>query len=147
MSEYTLYTDGASRGNPGKSAIAYVIVRDDKHVEAFYAEYIGDKITNNTAEYMAIIKGLEECKRKGIEDIEIVSDSKVVISQLKGEYNIYEQHLKVLYKKAMNIAKSFRSVSYAYTPRDNYFIQMADGLCNEILDGLDEKDKENKIER
>lgn len=136
MSKYTLYTDGASRGNPGKSAIAYVIVRDDEHVEAFHAEYIGDKITNNTAEYMAIIKGLEECERKGIKDVEIVSDSKVVISQLKGEYKVYEQHLKVLYEQVKNITKSFRSISCTHTTRDNYFIQMADSLCNEVLDGV-----------
>ena len=136
MSKYTLYTDGASRGNPGKSAIAYVIVRDDKNIEEFYAEYGGDKITNNTAEYMAIIKGLEECERKGIKDVEIVSDSKVVISQLKGEYKVYEQHLKVLYEQVKNITKSFRSISCTHTTRDNYFIQMADSLCNEVLDGV-----------
>ncbi|MFX0087302.1 MAG: ribonuclease HI family protein, partial [Candidatus Hodarchaeota archaeon] len=89
-----IYTDGASRMNPGPSALAFIIVLDGESIHE-YTEFLGVK-TNNQAEYLAIIKALSEAKKMTNGVIKIYSDSEVVIKQLTGDYQVKNQHLRNL---------------------------------------------------
>ncbi len=131
-----VYTDGASRGNPGPAAIAYIfgIVRGGKWVEIErYSEYIGTA-TNNTAEYRAIIKALNEAHRYTRWKIKLHSDSELVIRQIKGEYRIKKEHLSVLCEEVYEKTKFYEWVEYFHVPRENPHIQECDRLCNLELD-------------
>jgi ribonuclease HI len=122
-----IYTDAGSRGNPGKSACAYIIVKDDRIIEE-KSKFLGIK-TNNEAEYNAIILALENIKG----DFDLVSDSQVVIKQINGEYKINLQHLKELNKKVSDLCKG-RKINFLNARRENLFISRADYLVNEELD-------------
>ena len=82
-----LYTDGGARGNPGPAAFAYVLHNDDGDVLAAHGEAIG-VATNNVAEYSALIGGLEKARELGITDLEVVSDSELMVKQMRGEYKV-----------------------------------------------------------
>lgn len=127
-----IYTDGASRGNPGKAAIAFVFV-EHKKVILFKAEYIG-KTTNNVAEYKAMISALSEAISKNIKEVILTSDSKLVISQIKGVYKIKAEHLKKLNEKIKELSLQFDRVDFKNVRRENRFVSIADKLCNMILD-------------
>lgn len=127
-----IYTDGGSRGNPGKSACSFLIV---KNQEIIYeqSKYLGVK-TNNEAEYNAIISALEYIKNKE-KEIEIKSDSELVIKQLKGEYKIKKSHLLELNNKIKNlIQKNHLKVKFSNLRREDTFISQADFLVNKELD-------------
>jgi len=126
-----IYTDGASRGNPGKSAFAFIFVKNGK-VILLRAEYIG-KTTNNVAEYKAIISALSEAVNRSIKKVLLTSDSKLVISQIKGMYKIKALHLKKLNEKVKGLVPKFEIVGFKNIPRENRFISIADKLCNTIL--------------
>lgn len=123
-----IYTDGGSRGNPGKAACAFVAIEDGKIVSE-KVKFLGKK-TNNEAEYNAVIMALSEIKDK---ELEIVSDSQVVIRQLTGEYRINLPHLKELYEKVQVLCEG-RKVKFSNVARENKFISRADELVNEELD-------------
>ena len=127
-----IYTDGASRGNPGKSAWAYIILNN---------EIIGTRnsgfcrfATNNQAEYTAVIHALSDAEKQGFKDILLYSDSQLIIRQLRGEYQVRDRCLRHLYMKTMAIVKTFDSVSFENVPRSNKHISIADRMCNETLD-------------
>ena len=126
-----IYTDGASRGNPGEGAIAFVFVEHEK-VILFKAEYIG-KTTNNVAEYRAMISALSEAINKNIKEVILTSDSKLVISQIKGVYKIKVEHLKKLNEKIKELSLQFDRIDFKNVKRENRFISIADKLCNAIL--------------
>jgi len=129
-----IYTDGGSRGNPGKSAYAFLITEDEKIVYKT-AKFIGIK-TNNEAEYNAIISALEwsENNHKS-KEIKLFSDSELVIKQLNGEYKIKKSHLKDLNEKINNlIEKNNFKIKFINVRRENEFIIIADLLLNEELD-------------
>ncbi len=126
-----IYTDGASRGNPGEGAIAFVFVEHEK-VILFKAEYIG-KTTNNVAEYRAMISALSEAINKNIKEVILTSDSKLVISQIKGVYKIKAEHLKKLNEKIKELSLQFDRIDFKNVKRENRFISIADKLCNTIL--------------
>ncbi len=125
-----IYTDGASRGNPGNSAISVVIIENNQILKEF-SERIGIA-TNNIAEYKAIIKALELGKKYSSE-IEITSDSLLVISQIRGDYKINKPHLLKLFEKVKENEKKFQQVKYHHVKRDNQFISRADYLVNQCL--------------
>lgn len=130
--ELTIYTDGASRGNPGDAAIAFLICDRRKIIEE-KAENIG-KATNNEAEYRAIIAALEKAISMKAGRITLYSDSQLVVRQVKGEYRIKEARLKALFEKVKRLEKLFESVEYRNVPRENEFIAKADSLVNRALD-------------
>ena len=132
MEKLVIYTDGASRGNPGQAAIAFIICGGGKILER-HAETIG-KATNNEAEYMAIIRALEKAASMGAETIGLFSDSEVVIRQLRGEYKIKEQRLKALFTKARGIEKGLKKIVYNNLRRSDKMISLADSMVNEALD-------------
>jgi len=129
-----IYTDGASRGNPGPGAIAFIILKG-KRILKEHKHYIG-KCTNNVAEYRALIAALERAKKMGNE-IECYSDSKLMIHQLKGEYKVKKPHLKQLFEKAKFLEKKFKSVKYHNVRRTDPNIKKVDKMVNEVLDRVD----------
>ena len=98
-----LWTDGGARGNPGPAAYAYVLENDDGEVLAAYGEAIG-VATNNVAEYSALIAGLEKAVELGTGELEVVSDSELMVKQMRGEYKVKNEALRELWLRAKRLA-------------------------------------------
>lgn len=128
-----IYTDGASRGNPGKAALAFIMIKNNE-LDPFYSysEYIG-KTTNNVAEYRAIISALEEAKKLTSGNIHVFTDSQLVVRQVKRQYKVKATHLRPLFEKIDQLIISFEKVEFTHLPRENKYIAMSDALCNEEL--------------
>ena len=142
-----IYTDGASRGNPGKSASGYLILDSSSKPLLKEVFYNGRK-TNNFAEYMAIIAALEKvAKLYGYENnITLTSDSEVAVKQINGLYKVKEKHLKELNKKVIELASKFKSCKFQNAKRENKYIAMVDRELNRFLDKMEDniiKDKSN----
>jgi len=128
-----IYTDGGSRGNPGPSAIGFLIIGTDGALLAQHKEYIGEG-TNNTAEYRAIITSLKEAKKMGGTEIESFTDSQLACRQLQGAYKVKQPHIRLLFNEVKAEEQSFKKVTYFHLPREDENIQVADALVNEALD-------------
>ncbi len=128
----TLYTDGASRGNPGDAAWAYVIVQGGS-VVASSSGYTGIA-TNNVAEYRAVISGLRAARALTQGRLKVISDSELVVRQLTGQYRIRKEHLAALADEVWQLVRGFAEVGFESVPREHPCIQVADRLCNEVLD-------------
>jgi ribonuclease HI len=131
LEEAKLYTDGGSRGNPGDSACAFVICKLDDTVVEKSGYYMG-VATNNQAEYLGMIKGLERCQDLGINKIALNSDSQLVVNQMNGFYKVKNQELAPLHQQLKELAASFEKVSFHYIPRA--LNAEADREVNRILD-------------
>jgi len=123
-----IYTDGASRGNPGPSAIGVVIRDEQGRVIAKISEAIG-RTTNNRAEYFALIAGLEEALRLGAERVDLRMDSELIVRQLTGKYRSKE--LKALHKQTHQLLLKFKSYSIQHIPRERN--KEADALTRHAL--------------
>jgi len=131
--ELKVYTDGGSRGNPGQSAIGIVIFdKNDVRIKDF-SSYLGDGITNNQAEYIALLEGLRLAKQLGGKKITCYSDSLVIIKQANGEYKVKNEILKNYYRELKEREYEFKNVKYVHASRTNIKIKMADYLLNKIL--------------
>ena len=128
----TLYTDGASRGNPGDAAWAYVIVRDGS-VVAGRSECIGTA-THNVAEYHAVINGLDAAREFTAGRLTVRADSELGVRQLTGRDRITKEHLAALADEVRGLMRNFAEVRFESVPREHPCIQVADRLCNETLD-------------
>jgi ribonuclease H / adenosylcobalamin/alpha-ribazole phosphatase len=129
-----LSTDGGARGNPGPAAYGYVLEADDGTVLAAHGETIGTA-TNNVAEYRALVAGLEKALELGVDELEVVSDSELVVKQMRGEYKVKKPALRELWDEAAQLARGFKSVSYTAVRREHN--ELADRLVNEALDALE----------
>lgn len=127
----TIYSDGGSRGNPGPSAAAFVIIGDDHSVIEDGGEYLGIT-TNNQAEYQGVLLGLQRALELGIKIIEFRIDSMLVVNQLKGIYNIKNRDLWPINERIEELIKKFESVEFNHVPRE--LNKLADSLVNKILD-------------
>jgi ribonuclease HI len=127
-----IYTDGASRDNPGYAAIGYIIMRDKKILEE-RGEYIG-VTTNNQAEYRALIKALKAARKYEPEKITCYSDSKLMINQLNGEWKVKDVQLQDLHSEIKRLEKDFKKVKYLHVNRDNPGVSRCDALANRALD-------------
>lgn len=125
-----VYIDGAARGNPGEAGIGIVIKQGNK-ILLEVGSYIG-KTTNNVAEYMALIRGLEEAIIMGDEDVKIISDSELLVKQIKGEYKIKNQGLKPLYLHAKELIKKLKKFEIEHAFREEN--KHADKLANQGID-------------
>lgn len=127
-----IYTDGASRGNPGNAAWAYIIMQNGIIVkkDSGYCEFA----TNNQAEYTAVIHALADAADEGLRTITLYSDSQLVIRQLRGEYKVRDRCLRHLYTRAQHIAEKFDSITLKNVPREDKNISIADRMCNETID-------------
>ena len=127
----TLSTDGGSRGNPGPAAYAYVLEAEDGTVLAAHGEAIG-VATNNVAEYSALVAGLEKAIEVGVSELEVISDSELMVKQMRGEYRVKNEALRDLSVHASRLAGKLGSVSYRAVRREQN--KLADQLVNEALD-------------
>jgi len=142
-----IYTDGASRGNPGKSASGYLIL-DSSNKPLLKEVFYNGRKTNNFAEYMAIIAALEKvAKLYGYENnITLTSDSEVAVKQINGLYRVKEKHLKELNKRVIELASKFKSCKFQNAKRENKYIAIVDRELNRFLDKMEDniiKDKSN----
>jgi ribonuclease HI len=128
----TIHIDGAARGNPGPAAIGIIAKKDGKTVFEI-SDYIGET-TNNVAEYSALIRALEETLIKGYKEGHFISDSQLIVEQIKGNYRVKEAHLKLLYNQAESLIKKLKSFSIKHIKRE--LNKEADKLANRALDAL-----------
>ncbi len=126
-----LFTDGGSRGNPGPAAYAFVLEADDGTVLDARGESIG-VATNNVAEYSALVAGLERAAEAGVTELEVVSDSELLVKQMRGEYRVKNRALQDLFLDASRQARRIPRVSYTAVRREHN--ELADRLVNEALD-------------
>jgi probable phosphoglycerate mutase len=126
-----LYTDGGARGNPGPAAYGFVLEAEDGTVLAAHGEPIGIA-TNNVAEYSALIAGLEKAAELQVGEVEVVSDSELLVKQMRGEYRVKNAALRELSLRAAALARQIGSVSYRAVRREHN--ELADRLVNEALD-------------
>jgi len=138
MKKLIVYTDGGSRGNPGLAAIGVVIADEKKNILKEYSQYLGDNLTNNEAEYKAVIFALKKIKalfgkkKIGEFDVEIMSDSELLIKQMQGLYKILEPKIQSLFVAAWNLKIDFKEVKFKLISREKN--KEADKLVNEALD-------------
>ena len=126
-----LFTDGGARGNPGPAAYAYVLEDADGDVVAAHGEAIGHA-TNNVAEYRALVEGLRRAAALGVRELEVVSDSELMVKQMRGEYKVRNDALRELSLRASRLAGSLGNVRYTAVRREHN--ELADRLVNEALD-------------
>jgi ribonuclease HI len=126
-----LFTDGGARGNPGPAAYAYVLEAEDGTVLAAHGETIGIA-TNNVAEYRAIVEGLRKAAELHVGELEVVSDSELVVHQMRGEWKIKKDTLRALWEEASDLAAQLGKVRYTAVRREHN--ELADRLVNEALD-------------
>jgi len=126
-----LSTDGGARGNPGPAAYGYVLETADGTVLAAHGEAIG-VATNNVAEYRALVEGLRKAVGLHVGELEVVSDSELVVHQMRGEWKIKNEALRALWEEAQDIAAGIAKVRYTAVRREHN--ELADRLVNEALD-------------
>jgi ribonuclease HI len=126
-----LFTDGGSRGNPGPAAYAFVLEAEDGTVLDARGETIG-VATNNVAEYVALVAGLERAVEAGVDELEVVSDSELIVKQMRGEYRVKNRALQDLFFDASRLARRIHRVTYTAVRREHN--ALADSLVNEALD-------------
>ena len=126
-----LFTDGGSRGNPGPAAYAFVLEAEDGTVLDARGEAIG-VATNNVAEYAALVAGLERAVEVGVDELEVVSDSELLVKQMRGEYRVKNRALQDLFLDASRLARRIERVTYTAVRREHN--ELADSLVNEALD-------------
>ena len=126
-----LYTDGGARGNPGPAAYAYVLEAEDGTVLASEGRTIG-LATNNVAEYSGLVAGMAKAAELGVRELEVVSDSELLVKQMRGEYKVKNAALLDLSVAARRLAAKVGHVEYRHVFREQN--ELADRLVNEALD-------------
>ncbi len=130
-----IYTnsDGGSRGNPGPGAIG-ILIRDEGKILTKFSEFIGDMVTNNEAEYTALIKVLKMASEITEGEITCVMDSELVVRQVQGKYKVKHPAMMELYFIVKKLEERFKKVNYLHAPREDKFQTIVDELLNEELD-------------
>ncbi len=127
-----IYSDGASRGNPGHAAIAFIILNSEGEPLKKHAKYLGIR-TNNQAEYEALAAALEAASELTNQEVICHLDSELVAKQLSGKYEVRDLKLKALWLKIRELEKNFSKITYLSIPRGNCYISEADRLANKTL--------------
>lgn len=129
---YFVYTDGASRGNPGEAAAGFLIYDAKKELLHKEGDYLG-KATNNEAEYQAVILALKKLQELKIKNVQFYLDSMLVVKQINGEFKVKDLRMQKYYFEIKRLMKeSGLSVKFTHVRREQN--QAADALVNEILD-------------
>jgi len=119
--------DGCSKGNPGRSGAGAVLYKDDQEIWS-QSFFVGERSTNNIAEYTGLIIGLERAFSENISNLTVKGDSLLVIKQMKGEYKVKTPHILELYLRAKALHDTFNKIEYIHVLRkDN---KRADELSN-----------------
>jgi len=126
-----LFTDGAARGNPGPAGAGAVLCRPDGTLVAKCGRFLGTQ-TNNFAEYMGLVIGLETALRLGAEELEVCADSELLVRQLTGAYRVKSPTLKPLHQKARELLARFSRTSLRHVPREEN--RLADEMSNRAID-------------
>jgi len=129
--EFFIYADGASRGNPGEAGIGAIIADPQGRTVKELKLFLG-MVTNNVAEYRAVISALEKAWQLGAAKVRVYLDSELVVRQLCGEYRVREAHLQTLHHQATEILHRFAQYSIHHIPREQN--RRADQLANEAID-------------
>ena len=129
MKHAVIHTDGGARGNPGPAGIGVVIRMNGE--KKYFKKYIGET-TNNQAEYQAVIFALEKAKDIGIESIDFVLDSELVVEQLNRKFKVKDKDLGVLFVKIWNRMQEFKKITFRHVMRSDN--KEADHLVNEAID-------------
>jgi len=138
MGKFIVYTDGGSRGNPGQAAVGMVFCDASGQILKKFGEYLGDALTNNEAEYRAVIFALKKFKAIFGKDeakqaeVQIRSDSELLVNQMSGRYKIENENIQKFFIEIWNLKVDFGSVTFKAIPREQN--KEADKLVNEALD-------------
>lgn len=127
---FTLFCDGASRGNPGPGAYGFALLENEEII--FQKGATLGVVTNNVAEYEGLLKGLEKSLELGATSITVKSDSQLLVRQLLGQYKVKAPHIIPLVRKAKGLLEQFSQTEILHIPREEN--GLADSLCNEALD-------------
>ena len=128
----TIHFDGGSRGNPGPASAGVVLVDADSGKPVHEAGYYLGKCTNNVAEYQGLLRSLDAAKQLGADDLNIHSDSQLLVRQILGEYRVKSPDLKPLYQQAVTKLRGFANWRIEHVRRDKN--QRADELANLAMD-------------
>ncbi|MBU0648837.1 ribonuclease HI family protein [Patescibacteria group bacterium] len=130
-----IYTDGGARGNPGPAGIGAVLIElkdgEEGSTVKTISRYLG-RATNNQAEYEAIVAGLEAAKALKAEEVEVISDSELVVRQCQGKYKVKDPELAKLFVKVWNLQQNFKKITFDHTLRAGN--KEADALVNQAID-------------
>jgi ribonuclease HI len=126
-----LFTDGGARGNPGPAAYGFVLETEDGTILAAEGKAIGTA-TNNVAEYSGLVAGLAKAVELHVPRVEVISDSELMVKQMRGEYRVKNEALRGLFVEANTLARRFEDVEYRHVKRAHN--ELADRLVNEALD-------------
>lgn len=128
---YTAHCDGGSRGNPGPAGYGAVIEDAEGRVAARLSQYLGRQ-TNNFAEYSGMLAVLEWALQNGVKRLRVVSDSELMVNQMKGRYKVASPALRPLWEEAKRRAAQLERFEMTHTLRGGN--QEADRLANEAMD-------------
>lgn len=131
MKTLIIHTDGGARGNPGPAGLGVYITDPDGAVVMEHSRYLGE-MTNNQAEYLAIVDALEHAKELGAEEVRMFMDSELAVKQLNGEYKVKNPELAKLFLRVHNLRIAFRKVTFTHVRRAQN--KDADRLANEAMD-------------
>jgi len=126
----TIYTDGGSRGNPGPAAAGFVLIDENNIKFQARAFYLGTT-TNNVAEYTGLVKALEAAAETAAEQVNIFSDSELLVNQLNGLYKVKSENIKPLFEKANVFLNKFEKWTITHINREKN--KQADSLVNKAL--------------
>jgi len=138
MKKIVIYTDGGSRGNPGPAAIGVVFCNEKDESFKKYSEFLGENLTNNEAEYKAVIFALKKFKQlfgKKLtknSELELKTDSQLLVKQLRGEYKVLDSKIQSLFLEVWNLKLDFKKIRFRVISREKN--KIADDLVNEALD-------------
>ncbi len=139
VTEYTMFFDGCSKNNPGEAGIGVAIYNNYLEEIAVISKGIGIH-SNNEAEYMALIEGLQTLLYRGIKNVLVFGDSQLVINQVTKVYKVKSENLIILYNQVQELIKQFDYIEFKHVLRDKN--KRADELANI---GLKNKLLTNKI--
>lgn len=138
MKLLNIFIDGASRGNPGPAGIGVAINDAEGKPLKKVREYLGET-TNNIAEYRALICALENARALKAQEININTDSALLVNQLNKNYKVKSDNLKILYNQVLDLIKNFQRVKVTHIEREKN--NEADKLANEAIDNSNNKRK------
>lgn len=135
MMTVEIFSDGASRGNPGVSAIAFMILNADGQPLSRYSKYVGTR-TNNQAEYEALIAALQSASKLHLQEVVCHLDSELIVKQLTGEYKVRNPVLKRLWLRVQDLKKRFRQITFKHVSRADRHIEEVDRMANQTLNSV-----------
>ncbi|MBQ6548098.1 MAG: ribonuclease HI family protein [Candidatus Methanomethylophilaceae archaeon] len=127
-----IYSDGGSRGNPGKSAYAIVVTENGKVIHE-HTEFLGIN-TNNYAEYRGLIAAISKALELKADEVEFIMDSELVIKQMRGEYKVKSPNIMKLHEDSKALSSLIPNVRFTHVKRENQFVSRADALLNAEMD-------------